>query len=98
MYRRKYIRVNIDYDEEGQALPRSIYYRERHLQIDRLLDCRPAAATKAGGQGMRYTVRIGRHETYLFQDDQSRWFVEEKSDVHELSRVPGREHRDEGDY
>lgn len=92
MYRRKYIRVRVDYDEEGNALPLSLLYEGRRLLIDRLLDRRPAAATKAGGQGMRYTIRIGQHVTYLFQDDQSRWFVEERTDVHKLSRVPGREY------
>lgn len=88
MYRRTYVSVNIDYDEEGRALPRSLVYQERRLAIDRVLDRRPAAATKAGGQGMRYTIRIGSHETYLFEDDHSRWFVEEKVDVHQLPRLP----------
>ena len=92
MYRRKYIRVNTDFDEEGNALPQSLMYNGQRLLIDRLSDRRPAVATKAGGQGMRYTIRIGRHETYLFQDDQQRWFVEEKIDVHQLPRVPGGEY------
>lgn len=92
MYRRKYIQVRTDFDEQGNARPLSLLYDGQRLLIDRLLDRRPAAATKAGGQGMRYTIRIGKHETYLFQDDQNRWFVEERTDVHELPRVPGREY------
>ena len=52
----------------------------RRFEVDRLLDVRRAAATRAGGQGMRYTVRIMGRETYLFEDD-DRWFVEAKGNV-----------------
>ena len=45
--------------------------------MDRLLDVRRAAALKAGGHGLRYTVRILGRETYLFEDE-GRWFVEAK--------------------
>ena len=38
---------------------------------------RRAASLKAGGAGTRYTVRIGRSETYLFNED-GRWFVERR--------------------
>ncbi len=40
-----------------------------------LLDVRRAASTKAGGQGIRYTVRVLGRETYLFEEE-NRWFVE----------------------
>ena len=82
MYRRSYVQVTVTYDELGQATPVSIRFGDRHLTVDRLLDRREAPATKAGGQGMRYTVRIGSHETYLFQDEHQRWFVEERYSVH----------------
>ena len=49
----------------------------RRFEVDRLLDVRRAAALKAGGQGVRYTVRILGKETYLFEDE-GRWFVEAK--------------------
>ena len=78
MYRRNYVQVTVTYDEDGRATPVSIRYAGRDLPVDRLLERRPAPATKAGGQGMRYTVRIGTHQTYLFQEDDHRWFVEEK--------------------
>ena len=35
------------------------------------------ARFKAGGARTRYTVRIGRSETYLFNED-GRWFVERR--------------------
>lgn len=44
-------------------------------EIDRILDKRPAASTKVGGCGIRYTVRIRGCERYLFEED-GRWFLE----------------------
>ena len=78
MAHRTYVRVIVEYDEEGGVRPLMIRWEDgRRFPIDRLLDVRRAAATKAGGQGMRYTCRILGHETYLFEDN-GRWFVEEK--------------------
>lgn len=78
-YHRTYVSVRADFDEEGGILPRSLTLRDRVFSIDRVLCRRPAPALKAGGQGMRYTVRIGGQETFLFQDENNRWFVEEKA-------------------
>lgn len=78
MARRVYVRVIVEYDEAGGVRPLSIAWEDgRSFEVDRLLDVRRAAATKAGGQGIRYTCRIRGHETYLFEDD-GRWFVEGK--------------------
>lgn len=79
MARRVYVRVIVEYDEAGGVRPLSITWEDgRKFEVDRLLDVRRAAATKAGGQGMRYTCRIMGHETYLFNDN-GRWFVEGKN-------------------
>lgn len=78
MSRRVYVKVIVEYDENGKIRPLSVEWEDGHVfGVDRLLDVRRAAATKAGGHGMRYTVRINGHETYIFQDD-GRWFVESK--------------------
>ena len=78
MARRVYVRVILEVDEIGKARPVKIFWEDgRGFEVDRLLDVRRAAATKAGGQGMRYTCRIMGHETYLFEDD-GRWFVEDQ--------------------
>lgn len=82
MYRRTYVKVTVTYDEEGLATPLAIRFDGRELAVDRMLERRQAAATKAGGQGMRYTIRIGTHQTFLFQDEHGRWFVEEHIHVH----------------
>lgn len=76
MHRRTYVKVVVEYDADGNIRPLSVEWEDgRRFEVDRLLDVRRAAATKAGGQGMRYTVRIMGRETYLFEDE-GRWFVE----------------------
>lgn len=79
MARRAYVKVIVEYDPDGSIRPLFVEWEDgRKFEVDRLLDVRRAAATKAGGQGMRYTVRICGRETYLFEDD-GRWFVEAKN-------------------
>ena len=79
MPNRVYVRVIVEYDEEGGVCPLSIRWEDgRKFRVDRILDVRRAAATKAGGQGMRYTCRIMGRETYLFEDN-GRWFVEARN-------------------
>ena len=76
MHRRAYVKVVVEYDAEGSIRPLSVEWEDgRRFDVGRLIDVRRAAATKAGGQGMRYTVRIKGRETYLFEDE-GRWFVE----------------------
>lgn len=75
MARRAYVKVVVEYSLEGNIRPLMVEWEDgRRFEVDRLLDVRRAASTKAGGQGMRYTVRILGHETYLFEDE-GRWFV-----------------------
>ena len=78
MYHRAYVTDSAIFDPQGKILPTSLMLRGEEYIIDRVLDIRRAAALKAGGQGTRYTIRIGSHETFLFQDEENRWFVEEK--------------------
>ena len=76
MAHRAYVRVLMDVDELGKVHPLKIYWEDgRGFEVDRLLDVRRAAATRAGGQGMRYTCRILGKNAYLFEDN-GRWFVE----------------------
>lgn len=78
MARRVYVNVIARHDEQGKVRPLEVEWEDgRRFEVDKLLDVRRAAALKAGGQGMRYTVRILGKETYLFEDE-GRWFVEAK--------------------
>ena len=78
MARRAYVKVIARHDETGKVCPLEVEWEDgRRFEVDKLLDVRRAAALKAGGQGLRYTVRILGKETYLFEDE-GRWFVEAK--------------------
>ncbi len=74
-----YVAVEADFQPDGKILPRSVTWEDgRKYLIDRVEDIRRAASLKAGGVGIRYTVRIGRSTTWLFLEE-NRWFVERRS-------------------
>ena len=84
--KKTYVEVNSDTDTDGRQHPRYITWRDgRKLPLS-VRTAVPAASLKAGGAGIRYTVDISGHQTYLFQEDigddsplsSFRWFVEEK--------------------
>lgn len=75
---KRYVKVNAEFDEEGNVRPLTITHGSKSYTIDKVLDICPRASLKAGGAGMRYTCRIRGRETYLFLEDGGRWFVEEK--------------------
>ncbi len=78
MQSKVYVAVVVRYSPEGELKPLSVQWEDgRSFSIDRILDVRRAASMKAGGAGIRYTVRIGRHETYLFLEE-DRWFVQRR--------------------
>lgn len=73
-----YVSVTVRFLEDGQIRPLSITWEDgREFEVDQVLDICPAASLKAGGAGIRYTVRIGRQVTYLFLEE-DRWFVERR--------------------
>jgi hypothetical protein len=82
-----YVSVKVDFREDGVMLPRIITWEDgEKYKIDRITDIRQAAAMKAGGQGDRYTIMIGGHQSYLFFERSTnltgnhigRWFVERR--------------------
>lgn len=76
--RKVYVDVTLKQDKYGTIVPLSVTWEDgTKYEIDRVLDVRRAAATKVGGTGVRFAVRILGRETYLF-DDGKRWFVEAK--------------------
>lgn len=82
-----YVTVRVEFTKEGQMLPRSLTWEDgtRYI-IDKVLDCKPAAAMRSGGQGERFTIRVQGQERYLFFErstavsgtDLGKWFVERK--------------------
>ncbi|MDO4632469.1 MAG: hypothetical protein Q4B01_01275 [Eubacteriales bacterium] len=76
--RKVYVDVSLDVSRDGEVRPRRLRYEDGTVySIDQLKDVRRAASTKVGGLGVRYTVTIRGHESYLF-DESGKWFVEAK--------------------
>ena len=77
-----YVDVNEDRLKDGRLIPHSFVWEDgNRYEIDCVLDMRPAASLKAGGAGMRYTVRIRNHERHMFLEEVhgvGRWFIERK--------------------
>ena len=77
--RKVYVEVTIKVSPEGEVRPLTITFEDGiKYEIDRLKQRCRAHATKVGGTGIRYTIVINNHETYLFEDD-GKWFVEARS-------------------
>lgn len=73
-----FVGVTARFEPDGKIIPLSVLWEDgRTFEIDKILDVRRAASLKAGGAGIRYTVRIGRRETFLFLEE-GRWFVQRR--------------------
>lgn len=78
MRRKVYVAVSAEHEPDGSCRPKSIRLANgQSYVIDRILQVHPCAS-EVGGRGIRYTVRIGRNETHLFDEQNGRWFVEAK--------------------
>jgi len=75
--KKTYVDVTVRHDKNGKATPLLLVFKDRTYGIDKVTDVRRAAATKVGGTGIRYSVVICGHPTYLFEDE-GKWFVEAK--------------------
>ena len=72
----EYVSILAQIHRDGTIQPLGILMEDgRKYDIDEIKDKCRAASLKAGGCGIRYTIRIGARDTYLFDED-GRWFVE----------------------
>ena len=77
---KEYVKVRADFTVDGRLVPLKFRAEDGIPQvIDRIIDVRPAPSLKAGGQGTRYTCRVGGRLIYLF-NDRNRWFTETVED------------------
>lgn len=71
------VAVRADHKLDGSVRPIRFRAEEgESVHIDRIIDVRPAAVLKAGGQGIRYTCMVEGKQLYLFDCD-GMWFLEE---------------------
>lgn len=77
---KKYVDVVSLTTSDGLVTPRQIIWEDgRRYTVHKVLDRRQAHSLKTGGTGMRYTVQVGKTQTYLYYDDyRHAWFVEAK--------------------
>ena len=74
-----YVKVNADHNSNGTCRPNSITFDNGDkFEIDRVKYICRAASTKVGGTGIRYTIMVCGKETYLFDEENGKWFVEAK--------------------
>lgn len=79
MIRKVFVKVLVEYDEQGHIRPLRLTWEDgRDYEIDEVVDVRQAPSLKAGGCGMRYTCRIREYQFYLFFEE-PRWFLEAES-------------------
>ena len=71
-----YVAIDAHFNPDGKLIPTAIIWTDvRRYAVDRVLDTRRAASLKAGGVGVRYTVRIQGKERFLWYEG-PKWFVE----------------------
>ena len=77
-----YVEAVVKVLPDGQKRPLTFVFESRKkYAIDRVRRVTRACATKVGGTGIRYTVEILGTTTFLFEDDEGRWFVEARADA-----------------
>ena len=92
--RKVYVEVDVTHKTDGTARPRKIKFEDGEVyEIDRVRHCCRAASTKVGGTGLRYTVMICGTETFLFDEENGKWFVEGKKRAVASSTWPARSRR-----
>ena len=74
--RKIYVKVRADFTLDGRIIPLMLRPEDGPAcRIDRILDVREASSLMAGGQGSRYTCRVGERTVLLFHDEPY-WFIE----------------------
>ena len=74
--KKEYVSILAQIHRDGSIQPLGILLEDgRKYDIDEVKDKCRAASLKAGGCGIRYTIRSGARDTYLF-DEAGHWFVE----------------------
>ena len=78
--RKVYVEVEVTHRPDGTARSNLIKFENgERYEIDRVIQKCRAASTKVGGNGIRYTVQICGKETFLFDEENGKWFVEAKN-------------------
>ena len=68
--KKEYVSILAQINRDGSIQPLGILLEDgRKFDIDEIKSKCRAANLKAGGCGIRYNIRIGARDTYLFDED-----------------------------
>jgi len=74
-----YVSVYALVKADGTMFPRSFIWEDGNsYNIDKVVDTRRAASLKAGGSGLRYTIRVRNRDTFMFYEEHcgvGRWYM-----------------------
>lgn len=72
-----YVDVIAVFLKTGKVIPKEIIWENgRKYEIDRIMDVRRQASTRAGGVGERYLCMIGGKQVSLYYEANNMWFME----------------------
>lgn len=73
-----YVKVEAIFFSDGTIRPQAFWWESgRKYEVDAVVDVCRAASLKAGGIGVRYTIMVHGHQTFLFLEE-NRWFMERR--------------------
>ena len=76
-YKKQYVNVIVKHDKDGNIRPLSITIKNGSpIIIDKVKYICRAASLKAGGNGIRYTVKSEGKVFFFFFEENGKWFVE----------------------
>lgn len=71
-----YVEVIADHMADGRVEPLAVIWEDgRVFPVDKVKGRQYAASMRVGGHGMRYTVRMGGKDRFIWLDDEG-WYVE----------------------
>lgn len=74
-----YVGVNVDHRPDGSCQLNSLTFRNGvTYKIDRVRQSCRTSSVEVSGAGIRHTIVIRGMETYLFDEENGKWFVEAK--------------------
>lgn len=77
-YKKQYVTAVVKHDEDGNIRPLSITTNDdKTITIDKVKYICRAASLKAGGNGIRYTVKSDDKVFFLFDEENGKWFIEQ---------------------
>jgi len=74
-----FVQIEATIDRQGRIIPRSLEWKDGIVYpIDKVLKVENHCAARSGGAMLRYTIRVNGKTSYLYQQQDGRFFAEKK--------------------